>query len=435
MTSLFINQQRAAKKAQRLVNWVLFLIVSVIVWAVFSPLDEVIVGEGKVVPAQAIQSVENLDGGTLKAILVKEGEPVEQGQALVYVDETRFAAALAESHHEQATLKATIYRLEHELASIDVDDDSDKTILINLQQFSVKGLSDVLTLQTNRTYNARMAQLISMTKQTERTIEQQQQAINEQKANIASLKLRLDLIKKEVKMTADVFKMGAVGELELIKLQREEVTLQGDINRSNASMLQFTAAKQQAIEEQRNIAFDFIASARAELGESRNALAKINESIKSLSDRVNKAQIRSPVDGTVKNIMVRSIGAVIEPGQAIMEIVPRDDKLIIETRIAPKDIGFIRVGMRAKVKFTAYDFVIYGGLAGDVVYVGADVQQLEDGTPYYEAHIKTDKNILASQPIISGMQASVDILTGKKTVLQYWLKPLLRAKANAMREP
>jgi len=435
MTSLFLNHQRAAKKAQKLVNWVILLILCVIVWAIFAPLDEVIVGEGTVVPAQAIQSVENLDGGTLKAILVKEGERVDQGQALVYVDETRFAAALAESHHEQATLKATIYRLEHELASIDIDDDSDKTILINRQKFLLEGLSDALVLQTNRTYNARMSQLISMTKQTERTIEQQQQAINEQKANTTSLKLRLDLIKKEVNMTADVFKMGAVGELELIKLQREEVTIEGDINRSNASMLQFTAAKQQGIEEQRNIAFDFIASARVELGTSRNALAKINESIKSLSDRVNKAQIKSPVDGTVKNIMVRSIGAVIEPGQAIMEIVPRDDNLIIESRIAPKDIGFIRVGMRAKVKFTAYDFVIYGNLAGDVVYVGADVQQLEDGTPYYEAHIKTDENILANQPIISGMQASVDILIGKKTVLQYWLKPLLRAKANAMREP
>lgn len=433
MTQLYISQMQAAKKAQKLVNWVLLLLVLVIIWAVFSPLDEVVVGEGSVVPAQAIQSVENLDGGTLKSILVKEGEQVTRGQTLVYVDETRFAAALAESNHEKAMLNAKIFRLEHELVSINQSDKNN--IIPQRKPFPAKQLVKPLALQESRTYHARMSQLISLTKQTERTVEQQQQAINEQKANISSLILKLDLIQKEVKMTTDVFNLGAVAELELIKLQREKVTIEGDINRGNALVLQFEAAKQQALEEQRNIVFDFITASRTELGEARNALAKISESIKSLTDRVNKAQIKSPVNGTVKNIMVRSVGAVIEPGQAVMEIVPLDGKLIVETKIAPKDIGFIRTGLRAKVKFTAYDFVIYGGLEGDVIYVGADVQQLEDGTPYYEVHIKTDENRLANQPIISGMQASVDILTGKKTVLQYWLKPLLRAKANAMREP
>ena len=166
-----------------------------------------------------------------------------------------------------------------------------------------------------------------------------------------------------------------------------------------------------------------------------NELAKILQSSKALEDRLLKAQVRAPVRGTVKNIVSRSIGSVIDPGEVMMEIVPQNDQLLIDTKVQPKDIGFIRVGMPAKVKFTAYDFVIYGGLEGEVTYISADAQYLEDGTAYYQAFIKPTVSQIAQQPIIPGMQTQVDIITGKKTVLDYWLKPLLRAKANAMREP
>jgi adhesin transport system membrane fusion protein len=242
------------------------------------------------------------------------------------------------------------------------------------------------------------------------------------------------LLTKEVNLTAEVVAQGAVAEMELLKLQKEQVTIEGEIEQAKALSLQLLSAKQQILEERKAIAYEYLARARAELDEVINNQAKMMESVKALKDRVNKTQIISPVSGTVKNIITRSVGEVIEPGQAIMEIVPLDDKLLVETQVAPQDIGFIHKGMKAMVKFTAYDFVIYGGLIGEVVYVGADAQQLEDGTTYYEVHVKTKESTLANRAIIPGMQANVDILTGKKTVLHYWLKPLLRAKANAMKE-
>lgn len=435
MSNLEISQLQAARQAQRLILIVFLVLVCTIAWATFATLDEVIVGEGNVVPAQTVQTVENLDGGILKQVLVQEGELVQQGQPVLLLDDTRFAAAFAESNQERDALIAKQLRLTAELETIVIDRDTVTGVAITEVNLSASDIPAHIANSARNSYRARLSQLRSLLQQSQQMILQQSQAIIEQQANIDSLKQRLKLISREVKLTSEGVDDGAVAEMELVKLQREEVMLSGEVNRANALLQQLMAAKEQGKEERTSVALDYIANAQNELDEVTNNLAKINESSKALEDRLIKTQIKSPLTGTVKNIASRSVGGVIEPGQVIMEIVPLDDKLIVETKIAPKDIGFIRQGMPAMVKFSAYDFVIYGGLKGKVIYVSPDASQLEDGTTYYEAHIKTDGNILAQQPIIPGMQASVDILTGKKTVLQYWLKPLLRAKANAMREP
>ena len=435
MSNLEISQLQAARQAQRLILIVFLALVCTIAWATFATLDEVIVGEGNVVPAQTVQTVENLDGGILKQVLVQEGELVQQGQPVLLLDDTRFAAAFAESNQERDALIAKQLRLTAELETIVIDRETVTGVAITEVNLSASDIPAHIANSARNSYRARLSQLRSLLQQSQQMILQQSQAIIEQQANIDSLKQRLKLISREVKLTSEGVDDGAVAEMELVKLQREEVMLSGEVNRANALLQQLMAAKEQGKEERTSVALDYIANAQNELDEVTNNLAKINESSKALEDRLIKTQIKSPLTGTVKNIASRSVGGVIEPGQVIMEIVPLDDKLIVETKIAPKDIGFIRQGMPAMVKFSAYDFVIYGGLKGEVIYVSPDASQLEDGTTYYEAHIKTDGNILAQQPIIPGMQASVDILTGKKTVLQYWLKPLLRAKANAMREP
>lgn len=435
MSNLQVSQLQAARQSQKLILIVFIVLVSTIIWATFATLDEVIIGEGNVVPAQTVQTVENLDGGILKQVLVQEGELVQQGQPLLLLDETRFAAAFAESNQERDSLIAKKLRLQAELDTIQLDINTETGVVIKKQTLQDNLVPNHIATIARNTYNARLSQLRSLLQQSQQMILQQSQAIIEQQANIDSLKARLKLTSREVKLTSEGVDDGAVAEMELVKLQREEVMLSGEVNRANALLQQLLAAKEQGKSERRSVALDYLANAQSELDEVTNTLAKINQSSKALEDRLVKTQIKAPLTGTVKNIASRSVGGVIEPGQVIMEIVPLDDKLIVETKIAPKDIGFIRKGMPATVKFSAYDFVIYGGLDGEVIFVSPDASQLEDGTTYYEAHIKTEGKILANQPIIPGMQASVDILTGKKTVLQYWLKPLLRAKANAMREP
>lgn len=435
MADLYMGQLYAAKQSKRLTWLVFLLIIAVIVWAAYAQIDEVVVGQGKVIPAQRVQTIESLDGGTLKQVLVTEGQLVEVGQPLLLIDETRFAAAFAESNQEQEALLARRNRLMTELQSVKADAASSTGVTIQRARIAKGNISQAVYQQAVNTYNTRLTQVQSRIDQKVQTVRQQQQAINEQQANISALTQRLRLISREVSLTSSAVEAGAVAEMELVQLQGDQIGVRGELNRGKALLQQLMAAKLQAEEEKNAVVVDYLADTQNQLDEVSNELAKINQSSKALEDRVVKAQLRSPVKGTVKNIVSRSIGGVVNPGQVMMEIVPQDDQLLIETQIQPQDIGFIRQGMPAKVKFTAFDFVIYGGLDGEVVYVSPDVSYQEDGTAYYTAHIKTKENYLGQHAIISGMQAQVDVLTGKKTILDYWLKPVLRAKTNAMREP
>ncbi|MBH0057809.1 HlyD family type I secretion periplasmic adaptor subunit [Pseudoalteromonas sp. SWXJZ94C] len=435
MADLYMGQLQAAKQAKRLVIIVFVLLFTVVLWAKFAKLEEVVVGQGAVIPVQRVQTIENLDGGILKEVLVKEGQLVEVGDPLLLIDETRFAAAYAESNQELTSLLARRNRLVAELKSVVLNDKSSFGADIDRLEIPRKDITVDVYKQAYNTYTSRLTQLESQLQQRTQNLMQQEQASVEQRANISALKQNLKLIAREVLLTQGAVDAGAVAEMELVKLQRDEIAMKGELNQANALLQQLKAAKSQVKEERKAIVFDYLADSQNQLDEVSNELAKIQQSSKSLEDRLIKAQVRSPVRGTVKNIVSRSIGSVIDPGEVMMEIVPQNDLLLIDTKIQPKDIGFIRVGMKAKVKFTAYDFVIYGGLEGEVTYIGADAQYLEDGTAYYQAYIKTTISQIAEQPIIPGMQTQVDVITGKKTVLDYWLKPLLRAKANAMREP
>ncbi|WP_338363624.1 HlyD family type I secretion periplasmic adaptor subunit [uncultured Pseudoalteromonas sp.] len=435
MADLYMGQLHAAKQAKRLVLIVFSLLLVALIWATFAELEEVILGQGTVIPVQRVQTIENLDGGILKEVLVQEGQLVEAGDPLLLIDETRFAAAFAESSQERESLLARRNRLMTELKSVEIDEQISLGAKIKILEFSKNGVSDAVYRQAYNTYLSRLKQLKSQLQQRTQNLLQQEQASNEQLANINALRQSLKLTSKEVALTQSAVNAGAVAEMELVKLQRDEIAMKGELNQANALLQQLKAAKNQVREERKAVVFDYLADTQNQLDEVSNELAKILQSSKALEDRLIKAQVKAPVRGTVKNIVSRSIGSVIEPGEVMMEIVPQNDQLLIDTKVQPKDIGFIRVGMPAKVKFTAYDFVIYGGLEGEVTYISADAQYLEDGTAYYQAYIKTTASEIAQQPIIPGMQTQVDIITGKKTVLDYWLKPLLRAKANAMREP
>ncbi|MCG9698425.1 HlyD family type I secretion periplasmic adaptor subunit [Shewanella sp. Isolate11] len=433
---LHIKHLEGAKRANQLILLVAALIVVSLVWASFAKLEEVVVGQGMVVPTLAVQQIQSLDGGILKQVLVNEGQSVKAGEPLLVLDELRFASAFDEASSQAAALKRQKARLDAEIASVVVDDTAgywqDK-VKITPQKISDNDIAS--SSHSLAIFRSRLSQLSSQLEQSAQGIEQKAQAIEEVNITIEAQLSGLALVQQEIKMTRGAVRDGAVAELELLKLERDEIRLKGDLSASQANGRQLKAAQSQTEAEYLTVALDFLSRAEAERNEVINKLNALTESMKTLADRLARTKIVSPINGNVTNIVVRSIGAVVEPGMTIMGIVPQDGALIVETRIAPKDIAFVHKGLKATVKFTAYDFVIYGGLKGEVIYVSPDAQQLDDGTTYFEAHVKTEENVLNGWPIISGMQASTDILTGEKTVLNYWLKPLLRARANALREP
>ncbi|WP_318471695.1 HlyD family type I secretion periplasmic adaptor subunit [Photobacterium leiognathi] len=430
--------QKHAYRSRKIVWLCSLLVIAIITWAAYSKLEEVVVGDGKVVPTQAIQKIQSLEGGIIEQVLVSPGEQVKQGQTLLILDDTRFRTAFQESDEHFRTLQAQIKRLKAELETVKVntrEKDWKKQITINYQALDFDDLSKRAQLNAKANYNERISQIESQLEEAQLTIEQQTEALRDAKSNTATLNSSLRLVNKEARMLEGAVKRGAVAEVELIQTRRDQVKIRGEIASSKVAQQKASAALREAIVMRRNLALEFRTSVQAQLNEATNQFAQLEDSQEGLADQLKRTEITAPMDGTIKDILVRSLGGVVKPGEPIMELVPNDSKLIVEARISPQDIAFVSKGLEATIKFTAYDFVVYGGRKGTVTYVSADALQTEDGTAYYRAHIQLHDDPDTRLQVIPGMQAMVDILTGEKTVLSYWLKPLLRAKASALREP
>ncbi|KJG18754.1 HlyD family type I secretion periplasmic adaptor subunit [Photobacterium angustum] len=430
--------QKHAYRSRKIVWLCSLLVISIITWAAYSKLEEVVVGDGKVVPTLAIQKIQSLEGGIIEQVLVKAGEQVKKGQPLIILDDTRFRTAFQESDEHYRTLQAQIKRLKAELDTVKVntkEKDWKKQITISHQDIAFDDLSKRAQLNAKANYNERIGQIESQLEEAQLTIEQQTEALRDAKSNTSTLYSSLRLVNKEAKMLEGAVKRGAVAEVELIQTRRDQVKLRGEIASSKVAQQKASAALREAIVMRRNLALEFRTSVQAQLNEVTNQFAQLEDSQEGLADQLKRTEITAPMDGTIKDILVRSLGGVVKPGEPIMELVPNDSKLIVEARISPQDIAFVSKGLEATIKFTAYDFVVYGGRKGTVTYVSADALQTEDGTAYYRAHIQLHDDPDTRLQVIPGMQAMVDILTGEKTVLSYWLKPLLRARASALREP
>ncbi|PSW66040.1 HlyD family type I secretion periplasmic adaptor subunit [Photobacterium leiognathi subsp. mandapamensis] len=430
--------QKHAYRSRKIVWLCSLLVIAIITWAAYSKLEEVVVGDGKVVPTQAIQKIQSLEGGIIEQVLVSPGEQVKQGQTLLILDDTRFRTAFQESDEHFRTLQAQIKRLKAELETVKVntrEKDWKKQITISHQALDFDDLSKRAQLNAKANYNERISQIESQLEEAQLTIEQQTEALRDAKSNTATLNSSLRLVNKEARMLEGAVKRGAVAEVELIQTRRDQVKIRGEIASSKVAQQKASAALREAIVMRRNLALEFRTSVQAQLNEATNQFAQLEDSQEGLADQLKRTEITAPMDGTIKDILVRSLGGVVKPGEPIMELVPDDSKLIVEARISPQDIAFVSKGLEATIKFTAYDFVVYGGRKGTVTYVSADALQTEDGTAYYRAHIQLHDDPDTRLQVIPGMQAMVDILTGEKTVLSYWLKPLLRAKASALREP
>ena len=433
-------------RAQRLTVWALAALFSCfITWAYFAKLDRVTRGDGKVVPSSQVQIIQSLDGGILQDLYIKEGELVSKGQSLARIDDTRFRSDMAQQTQEVDALRADVIRLRAELGSILVADVKNWKLQIKVQQ---KLLSFPKDLQTTAPtlvkrqqdeYRGRLNNLENQVAIQAQQINQREQEIKEVESKIETLVNSLKLANQELKLTRPLAEKNIVPEVELLKLQRTTNDLNGELNALNLIIPKHESALQESILKRRELVLKYRADARAQLNEKQGFLSRITEAQVGVKDKVSKALITSPVVGTIKTLHINTLGGVVKPGQVLLEIVPTEDKLLVEAKIIPKDIAFIHVGLPARVKITAYDFTRYGGLEGVVEHISADTTQDEEGNSYYIVRIRTIESNMnhknkKDMPIIPGMLTSVDIMISKRTVLEYMLNPILRAKEMALRE-
>lgn len=405
----------------------LFLFVAFI-WASFAKLDEVTIGIGKVISSRKTQIIQNLEGGIVSEILVHEGDVVENNQVLMHIDDTRFSSSFREAKLKEISLSAKVLRLEAEA--------SGKTF-VPPQDEKFKEHTALLKNEWELFESRKHEQEIKL-ETLKKEKNQHSDEFSALQAKLTQLQKSFELVDKELKMTKPLLKSGSASPVEVLRLERQLNDLDGEIKAT-----QFTLPKLQgAIEETQSkinqLSATFNSQVRDELNKSKAELDGLRESNVALEDRCRRTAIRSPVKGTVKKMYVATIGGVVQPGMSVMEIVPLDDTLLIEARIRPSDVGFLHPGQKAMVKITAYDYSIYGGLTGTLEQISADTITDEKGDSFYQIYVRTSKNFLGNTQkpllIIPGMLASVDILTGKKTVMDYLLKPILKTKQNALRE-
>ncbi len=395
-----------------------------LLWAWLFNVDEITKGDGKVIPSQQLQVVQSIDGGIISEILTKEGEVVRAGQVLLKIDATRSLSGYKENRTTYLALLAKAARLR---------------AIAEGHPFIVP--PEVLTeepklaQQEESLYQDRKAVLESQVGIARAQEQQRSQELIEARAKFETASQGYAFTSREYQMTKPLVESGAVSDVDLIRLQRDVSRFNGERNQAGAQISRLQSAVAESQSKIANVELEFKNQARTELSETQSKINSLGESSVALSDKVKQADIRSPMSGTVKRLLFNTVGGVVPAGKDIVEIVPQEDRLLLEARVQPRDIAFLRPGQPAKVKFTAYDFSIYGSLDGVLEHIGADSVVDEKGNAYFLVRVSTNKSSLGENlPIIPGMVAEVDIMTGKKSVLTYLLKPVLRAKQNALTE-
>lgn len=420
----WVRLQQEPLRARVLLRVGLVLVLALIAWAAFAPIDEVTRGEARVVPSSQLQVVQAVDGGVVEELAVREGDVVDVGQLLLRIDSTRFESHLRESQAGSHALRAKAARLE---------------ALTQGTPFApppeVELAAPDIVAHERRLYESSRAEMAAQLSIAREQLNQRRQELNEAQARNQQANSALQLVERELQVTRPLINSGAVSEVELLRLERELARLRGDRNQSAAQISRVRAGIDEAQRKIEEVELNVRNQLRNELSDTLARLGTLSEGARALQDKVKHAELRSPVRGTVQRLLLNTVGGVVQPGNKIVEIVPLDDALILEARIKPQDIAFLRPGQTAMVKFTAYDFSIYGGLEAEVEHISADTVTDERGNTFYVVRVRTRETVLGEGlPIIPGMVAQVDVLTGKKTILSYLLKPVLRAKANALTE-
>jgi len=415
-------------KGGRAIIWVvLLLFIAFIAWAYNSEIEQVTRGIGKVIPSSQIQVVQNLEGGIISEIPVHVGQLVKKGQLLLRIDETRFSSSFQQNRVKYLSLKAKTARLQAEANGKD----------FKIPQ-EVIDENPEIGQREKELFESRKRELRSSLNILQEQISQREHENKELTAKLDEMTRTNALLQKELELTRPLVAQGAVSEVEVLHLERQASQMQGDIETIKQTIPKAQSKLQEAQLALNEAQLAFYNKAKSELNQTLADLDEVSATAIALEDRLKRTNVRSPVTGTINRLLVNTEGGVIQPGMDLVEIVPLEDTLVIEAKIKPSDIAFLRPDQEAKVKFTAYDFTIYGGLEAKLEHISADSITDERGNSYYLVRLRTNKNYLGPEsdplPIIPGMIATVDIVTGRKTILAYMLKPVLRAKYMALRE-
>lgn len=419
--------QRTPSRVSKVIKIWLFTIFAIIVWASFAEIDEITRGDGKVIPFGQNKIIQNLEGGIVDTILVQEGQMVKKGQIILKIDNAKSVSTSKTNKIKFQELEANRLRLEAEAYNkdFDVPDTNDTGLLKQVN------LSKKLYFSDLAEFNAKIGAI-------EKQIEQRKQELKEATAKIESLNKSLEFVTEEISMTAPMVKEGVKSKVDFLKLKREANGIQNDIEGAKLSLPRLRFAIEEYKDKQAEAKQTFINEAKKELNKVVAELSRLKTQQIEFNDQVNRTMVKSPVDGIVQKLYVNTVGGVIKPGADLVEIVPTTDKLYLEIKIKPSDIAFIHPGAEAKVKVSAYDYSIHGGLTGHVINISPDTITDKKENTFYLIHVQTDKNYLgtAEHPlnIIPGMTVNVDIVTGKKTVMQYILKPILKSKQYVFSE-
>jgi adhesin transport system membrane fusion protein len=429
----FANDPRAvvesavAPGAWRILIVIATLFVVLVLWASVARVDQMASGIGRIIPSSQVQLVQSLEPGIVAEILVREGDIVQAGQNLVRIDDTGVSSQLGELRQQQLALSAELDRLNAQARGEET--------------YAPAGPSDPASAPFQRDQQAVF--LADKRKLDEQILVRQQQLLQrrqnlrEAEATAEKQAASLVLSERELELTETLFDRKAVPELEFIRIQREVAELRADLRIWEAARLRLEAEVAEAeaqIEAERSA---FLAEVQARISKVNAEMSVVVESLRAADDRVRRAMLKAPVSGVVNNVAVSSIGEVIAAGANVVEIVPVDDRLLVETRIRPQDVAFIHHGADATVRLTAYDYTKYGTLHGVVERIGADTITDEEGDTYYQVIVSTEtegQGMSGGMRIIPGMVATVDISNGERTVLEYLLKPVLKIRDQALRE-
>jgi len=416
--------EQAPLRAKKILYWMFGVFAVLLTWSAFTKIDEVTRGEGRVIPSKQVQVIQSLDGGIVSDILVHEGQTVKDGQPLLRIDQTRAESSVRENRSQYLSLLAKQSRLQA-LA----------TGTAFVPPSEVEKEAPEVYAQERALYVSSNEELASQVAIAGEQVTQRQRELAETQARLDQAQKGYELSNRELTVTKPLEASGAVSEVDLLRLERDTSRLLGERDQAQAQIGRVQAAIAEAKRKISETEQGFRSKVRTELNDTTAKLNSISEVSVALNDKVKQSTLVSPVNGTISRLFFNTVGGVIQPGKEVLQVVPTDDALVLETKIQPKDIAFVSLNQPASVKLTAYDYTIYGTLQAKVLNISADSIVDEKGNAFYIVKVRTLKPSLGEGlPIIPGMVAQVDIITGKKSVLAYLLKPVLKAKAYAFTE-
>lgn len=403
-----------ARAAQILLYAIAGLFFAALVWAATARLDKVTRGEGRVVPSNQLQEVQYLEGGIVQEILVSAGESVKAGQVLVRLDPTRMSAEYAQGRDSYQLLSARILRLEALAA--------DRPL-----QFpeSLERAAPRIVADERRLYEARRAEFAA-------AIGVAAAKFNEAQSRGQSAQEAYALAEEEMRIIGPLVAKGIEPRIELVRARQRLLAAEGEARAAKI-------AAEGASEERRQTEKAFLSSVGDELARAKSEMAAIAGDLPALEDKVARTEVKSPIDGVVNRVLVSTLGGVVQPGQTIVEVVPSEDTLLVEAEIKPRDIGFLSIGQKARVRITAFDSAVYGALDGRIEAISPDaIKNEETRERHYLIKVRTEKDAIRTREgelkILAGMAAEVDVLNGKRTVLSYLLNPISKVESKALRE-